>query len=157
MSISGIVEKSRNLNDLDYIEGKITGVEYIKHKKTNRRRTSYNTILVLSIQGSSDKFGFPESSAAYKTLSGMKKTGRNAKIYYDSSGQRIEFGITLHIFNLTIGNYNVIDMSKKNKEGLPVTLIFISGTLISLIIFISILKQFKQKWSKSLYRIKSGN
>ena len=146
LSISSVTQHLKNRKNLTYVEGEISDVAHLKTKIFNsRRETTYKNVLVLSLHGSEVKFGFLQSSDTYKTLLKMRKIGKNAEIYYDSSGKRIEFDITLHVFDLKIGNNKIRDFSAFKRKGWPTTLIFIASSLVFLILMLAVFKQIRRE------------
>src|SRR5690348_14017020 len=95
-----VIRSSKTFDQLNHIEGRITGTRIIKRKYSGKFRAGYKSVLVLSVEGASDEFGFMEGSKAYKKLFGLRKIGKNADIYYDGNGKRIEEGVTLHTFDV---------------------------------------------------------
>ena len=51
---------------LNHVEGQVTNVRKIKHKYSTKFKTVYKDVLVLSVDGTSDEFGFMEGNDAYE-------------------------------------------------------------------------------------------
>jgi hypothetical protein len=134
----------KTLDELNYVEGKITDTRIIKHKYRTRRRIVLKNVLVLGVDGTSEKFGFTEDSEAYKRLFGFREIGKPAKIYYDSNGKRIEQGVTLHIYDLKIGNYQVVRMGDSSRWNPILSVIFFAGALLTVIVAVSAFKSREQ-------------
>jgi len=114
MGILMLRNATRSLDDLSYVKGPITNLRFIKHQRKRKFRTIYEDVMVLSIEGCSDEFGFMDKK--YDKLFGMRMRGKNAEIFYDKDAKRIEQDVTLHIFDMTIGNYRAVDIDEERKS-----------------------------------------
>jgi hypothetical protein len=120
---------TKSLDDLSYVKGAITNLRFIKHERKGKFKTVYEDVLVISIEECSDEFGF--MGKKYDKLFGMRMRGRNAEIFYYSDAKRIEQGIPLHIFDMTIGNYRAVDIHEETKsEWFGTSVCFAISTLV---------------------------
>jgi hypothetical protein len=140
MGVLTVIRGSKNFDNLNHVEGQITDVRFIKHKYSKKFKTVFKDVLVLSVDGTSDEFGFTEDNDAYKNLLGFRKIGKTAEIYYDGSGKRIEQGVTLHTFDLKIGNYQVVDIADIKRRERIGSIPFISSALVFLIIAVTVIR-----------------
>jgi hypothetical protein len=76
----------------------------------------------------------------YDKLFGMRMRGRNAEIFYDSDAKRIEQGITLHIFDMTIGNYRAVDIDEEKSEWFRASVCFAISTLILILTILGVVR-----------------
>jgi hypothetical protein len=106
---------------------------------------------VLSIEGSSEKFGFLQPSDAFKQLLGFNTAGKQFEIYFDPDGGRIENDITLNIYELTVGQARLIDIEETNKGYKLMGIFFFTLSLFLLVIVSAVLRQSikktRQHWS----------
>ncbi len=137
-------KSTKTIDKLDHVQGTVIGTRNIKHKYSTKRKIVLKNVLVLSIDGTNEEFGLTEGSDAYKKLFGFKEVGKPAKIYYDSSAKRIEQGVTLHIYALKIGNYQVVDIVDAKRQNSILTIIFFSVALIFLVMAIIAIKSRDQ-------------
>ena len=135
-----VKQSTNTIDKLEHVKGTVTGTRIIKHTYSTKRKVFLKNVLVLSVDGTNEEFGFVEDSDAYKKLLGFREVGKSAKIYYDSSGKRIEQGVTLHIYDLKIDNYQVVNLSEERKRNLIMPIIFFTGALIILIVAIAVIK-----------------
>lgn len=124
----GVVSASRafiNLEDLNYVGGYIADREINKHTQTRRfGRTTVEDVLVLRIEGSDQKFGFLQSSKAFKALLGFHSAGNRLEIYYDPDGEHIKENVTLHIFDLKVGQAKIIDIQETKRDNRNLSIFF---------------------------------
>lgn len=138
MSILTYKRGSKTVTDLTHVKGIINEERYIKqrHERTKYRQAYDEYILVFSIQGCDDEFGFTEKNKSYEDLANISFADNQtvADIYYDKSGQRIEDNVTLHIFDLKINEERYIKIEDIKKSELISTFIFsiISISLLTL-------------------------
>jgi hypothetical protein len=144
MGVLTVIRGSKTFDTLNHVEGQINDVRYIKHKYSTKFRTVFKDVLVLSVDGASDEFGFLEGNDAYKKLLDFREIGKPAEIYYDGSGKRIEQGVTLHTFDLKIGNYQVVDLADIKRSERVGSILFFSGALVFLIIAIAVIRKKNQ-------------
>jgi hypothetical protein len=120
---------TKSLEDLSHVKGTITNLRFIKHERKRKFKTIYEDVLVLGIEGCSDEFGF--MGKKYDKLFGMRMRGRYAEIFYDSDAKRIEQDITLHVFDMTIGNYRAVDIDEERKsEWFGASVCFAISTIV---------------------------
>jgi len=120
-----------SLKDLNHVAGIVTSERYMKHFHSGSNRyvyhpSYYEDVLVLSIQGCTDEFGFMEKDKSYSDLTKIH-FGDNetvADVYYDKSGQRIEENVTLHTFDLKIDDVRYIKIEEIQKSEMTGSLIF---------------------------------
>lgn len=136
-----VIRGSKTFDNLNHVEGSITNVRFIKHKYPKKFKTVFKDVLVISIDGISDEFGFTEDNIAYKKLSGFRQIGKPAEIYYDAGGKKIEQGVTLHTFDLRIGNTQVVDITDIKSSERAGSIIFFSTALIFLIIAVVVIRK----------------
>ena len=124
MAVETFIRGSKNFSDLTHVSGIIDNKRYIKHlhNSTRYRAAYYENVIVISIKGCAQEFGFMENEKSYEDIRriyyGNKETV--ADIYYDNSGQRIEENITLHVFDLKINNntyVNIADIHDSEMKG----------------------------------------
>lgn len=144
MGVLTVIRGSKSFDKLNHIEGQITGVRFIKHKYSKKFKTVLKDVLVLSVDGTSDEFGFTEENDAYKKLLGFREIGKNAEIYYDSSEKRIEQGVTLHTFDLKIGNYQVVDIADIKRSERVGSILFFSAAFVFIIIAVAVIRKKDQ-------------
>lgn len=139
-----MIRGSKTFDNLNYVQGQVTNVRYIQYKYPKKFKTVFKRVIVLSVDGTTDEFGFIEGSEPYKKLLDFRETGKTAEIYYDSSGKRIEQGVTLHIFDLKIGNYHVADIADIKRSERTGSILFFSGALILLITAVAVIRKKEQ-------------
>jgi hypothetical protein len=137
MGISALIDGSKGLSDLSYSKGLINDVYFTKQKRKQGFRIISEAVLVIGVDGTNQKFGFRESSDAYKTLTNLKKFGRPAVVYYYKQNKRNEGGVTLNVWDLTVGNYKVIEIATVKKGERLFSLYFFSIGIVCLVIVIS--------------------
>ena len=76
MGITAFMDSLKQLPDLTCTKGIIDDVYFIKHERRQKFKIIIEDVLVLSIEGTNQKFGFAESSEAYRTLIGIRKSGK---------------------------------------------------------------------------------
>lgn len=141
-----LISSSKRLNDLSYVSGEVTDIDMVKHRERYRYRLpTVEDVLVLSIEGSNEKFGFLQHTDAFKQLLGFNTAGRQFQIYYDPEGGKIEDGVTLHIYDLTVGQAKIIDINETNKRDKLTAIFFFAFSLfLILIVSISIKQNMKR-------------
>ena len=135
MAVKSFATATKSLDEFMYISGEVYETQMVKH--IMRRKKSPDIIedvLVLRIGGSDEKFGFRQGTNAFKQLLGFNKIGKKIHIHYDPNAGRIEEGVTLAIFNLKIGQANVIDFadSKKYFRNLSIFFFILTAFLVAL-------------------------
>ena len=153
MGILTVIRGSKTFDKLNHVQGQVTDVRQIKHKYSTKFKTVYKDVLVLSVDGTSDEFGFMEGNDAYEKLSSFREIGKTAEVYYDGSGKRIEQGVTLHTFDLKIENYQVVNIADIKRSERVGSILFISGALILLIIAIAVIRKKDQPQSNDAIAI----
>jgi hypothetical protein len=138
MAVKSYIRGSKNLNDLTHVTGIIDKSRYMKHLHNNTRYRAayYENVLVFSIKGLDQEFGFLENDDCYRDIERVYH-GNNetvADIYYDSSGQRIEDNVTLHTFDLKINDKRYVNIEDIHNREMKVSCIF-SWIAIILICF----------------------
>jgi hypothetical protein len=136
---------SKRLKDLTHITGIINNERYIKlfHPATKYRKPYYEQVLVISIQGCNDKFGFIEKNKSFSDIAMVNFADNKtiADIYYDKSGKRIQENVTLHIFDLKINGKTCIRIEDTIKTDMTWAIIFsLIALIFSLPVFIVIRK-----------------
>lgn len=145
MGVIAFLRSSKNIEDLSYVKGKVTGKEMGKYKHVGKYKTTVKDVLVFSIEGSNVKFGFLQSSHAFRELLGFHTWGKSIEIYYDSLGERIQGNVTLHIFDLKVGQAKIIDINETNKGDRIFSIFFFALTLFLVaIIIIGIIESRKK-------------
>jgi len=144
--VQTLITSSKDLSNLNYIKGPITDFRFIKHKYHGRYyREKFENVLVITIEGSTDEFGFTESrNDPYKSIWEVVSPGRVAEIYYDQNDERIENSVTRHIYDLNISGIHLIDIKVKKRSDriLSIILFLISAGL--LIFIIKIIKRIRK-------------
>lgn len=132
MGVDAFLRASKNMEDLSYVSGYVTGREMSKYKRVGKYETTIEDVLVLRIEGSNEKFGFLQSSDAFKELLGFHTVGKSIEIYYDPDGERIEGNITLHTFDLKVGQAKIIDIKQTNKEDRIASIFFFALSFLQI-------------------------
>mgnify|MGYP003578106797 FL=1 len=145
MGVIAFLRSSKNIEDLTYVSGEIVDREMSKYKRVGKYETTIEDVLVFRIEGSNEKFGFLQSSEAYRELLGFHTVGKSIEIYYDPEGKRIKDNVTLHIFDLKIGQAKIIDIDKTNKEDRIVSIFFIALTLFWVALIVISIRETKKK------------
>lgn len=141
MGVLTVIRGSKTFDTLNHVEGQITDVRYIKHKYSTKFKAVFKDVLVLSVDGTNDEFSFTEDNDAYKKLLSFREIGKTAEIYYDGAGKRIEQGVTLHTFDLKIGNYQVVDIADIKRSELVGSILFFSAALVFFIIAVAVIRK----------------
>ena len=156
LSIRTFNNGTKTLQDLTHVSGAIKNERIIKHfnKGSRFRQPYYEDVLVFSIEGSDDEFGFLNSHNNYNDLIKVRYGGGNtiADIYYDKSGKRIEQNITLHTFELKIDDVRFVkieDIQKSEKTGFIVCLL--ASVILLLITFLVIKSIIKKKYFSTAF------
>jgi hypothetical protein len=148
MGTIAFIRSSKTLQDLSNVKGEVSDIRMIKHKNEGKFETTIEDVLVLSIEGSDEKFGFQQKSDAFKKLLGFNTAGKTFEIYFDPEGKRIEEGVTLHIFDLTVGQSKIIDIEKTNKEDRLLSIFFFALALFWIVMPLIGIKQNRKKTAK---------
>lgn len=128
MAITSYIRGSKNLNDLTHVSGIIDKTRYMKHlnNSTKYRAAYYEDILVFSIKGLNQEFGFLQNDGSFNGIErvyhGDNETA--ADIYYDNAGQRIEENVTLHTFDLKINDKRYVNIEDIKSREMKVSCIF---------------------------------
>jgi len=141
---------SKSLKDLTHITGAINDERYIKlfNPGTKYRRDYYVQVLVISIQGCDDKFGFIEKDKSFSDIAmvGFADHKTIADIYYDKSGERIRENVTLQIFDLKINGKRYISIEDSNKRNITAAVILsLIALIFSLPVFVVIRKMIAER------------
>jgi hypothetical protein len=145
VGVLAFTRATKDLEDLTFISGELADISMMKHIEQGYFKTTVDEVLVLRIQGFDEKFGFLKSDDAFNKLLGFNTSHKTIAIYYDADGQKIEDNVTLHIYDLTIGQGKIISLEdKKRPEKILAFCCF--GSALFLIAMIAIgLKQSNEK------------
>lgn len=144
MAVKTFIRGSKSLNDLTHISGLINKTRYMKHlhNSTRYRAAYYEDVLVLSIKGEAQEFGFMENNESYENLKryyGNKDAV--VDIYYDKSGQQIEENVTLHTFDLSINDKRYINIEDIHESEMKASCVFSwIAIILSLFTYVIIMK-----------------
>jgi hypothetical protein len=146
------IRSSKTLKDLRYVSGEVSDIGMVRHTERHKyERPTIKDVLVLSIEGSSEKFGFMQHSDAFKQLLRFNTAGKQFEIYFDPDGGRIENDITLNIYELTWGQARLIDIEETNKGHKLIGIFVFTLSLFLLVIVSAVLRQSikmtRQHWS----------
>lgn len=146
-AVQTFIRGSENPNDLTHISGVIISDRIMKHKHEGKYKTYYEDVLVISIQGCGDEFGFMEFNKCYSALKNLLKNNNQlvADIYYDKSRNRIEENVTLHTFDLKINGERFLKIEDIKKSEFTGSLFFALITIILIWITYLGIKKIKQK------------
>lgn len=160
LAFDSYLKGSKTLKDFTHVSGTIDNSRYIKHlhNATKYRPSYYEDILVLSIKGCNQQFGFLDNSNNYNEIAkiyyGNNET--TAEIYYDNTGKLIEENVTLHISDLKINDKKYIAIEDYQKKYLLESCIF-TWISIALILFTYFVIRHQINNQKSNYNKKNGN
>jgi len=159
MGVIAFDRSSKNIEDLSYVRGEVTGREMSKYKRVGMYETTVEDVLVLSIEGSNEKFGFLQSSHAFQELLGFHSVGKSFEIYYDPLGERIQDNITLHTYDLKVGQAKIIDINESKNEERILCIFFFALTLFLVAIPIIVISESRKKLKRlrSSKQIKGTN
>jgi len=115
------IRSSLNYNNLVHVKGIVRGFRHIKHYELPGKFESKKRVLdviAFKVDGFDDEFGIIERDDNYSTVRDVLNSSDSNIIdmYYDPKEQRIENGITLHIFELIIDN-SVIETLQDTKNS----------------------------------------
>jgi len=138
MSFESYIKVTKTLQNLTHVTGVIKNERYIKifHYVNRFQRSYYEDVLVFSIEGCTDEFGFLINNNNYEDLTKVRFAGDNKimDIFYDKSGKKIKDNITLHTFDLKIDNISYIKIEDIQKPYKIAFLIFSLASVILLAI-----------------------
>ena len=148
------IRSSIDYNNLIHVKGIVKGFRHITHYELPgrfERKKRELDVIAFKVDGFDDEFGITERDDNYSSVRDiLNYSGSNTiDMYYDPKEQRIEDGITLHIFELTIDD-SIIETLKdtRNSERKGI-LIFGSIGLLFLALDIYALNELKKKASAS--------
>ncbi len=149
MSVRTFIRGTKTLQDLTHVTGAIKNERYIKHLNPGNRfrKSYYDDIFVLSIEGCNDEFGFITTDQNPIDLTKVRYFGGNtiADIYYDKSGQKIEENITLHTFDLKFDDVSFVKIENIQKKEIIECIIFsLISVILSVLTFIGIKSAIKK-------------
>lgn len=138
MGINALIRSSWSLDDLSYVSGEVTNRGMVKHAVAHKRKpATIEDVLFISIEGSNERFGFLRHTDAFQQLLGFHTGGKHFKIYYDPDGDRIQGDITLHVYDLTVGQAKIIDIKQANrKERLDAIFYFTLSFFLLAMVFV---------------------
>jgi hypothetical protein len=149
MGTIAYIRSLKTLKDLSYVSGEVTDVGMVKHMERHKyERPTIEDVLVFSIEGSNEKFGFLQHSDAFKQLLGFNTAGKQFEIYFDPEGGRIEEGVTLNIYDLTVGQAKIIDIKETNEADKLTSIFFFALSLLLIIIVSTGIRQSIKKAHK---------
>src|ERR1043165_1360253 len=146
MGIISFVRSSKTLKDLSHVSGEVIDIGMIKHVERHKYEpTTIEDVLVLSIDGAKEKFGFLRHTDAFKQLLGFNTAGKQFEIYFDPGGGRIEEGVTLNIYDLTVGQAKIIDIKETNRGDKLTSIFFFVLSLFLIVVVVAAIKQSIKK------------
>ena len=142
------IRSSIDYNNLIHVKGIVKGFRHIKHYespgKFERERRGPD-VIAFKVVGFDDEFGIMERDDNYTTLRDVLNYSDSNTIdmYYDPKEQRIEDGITLHIFELIIDDSVVVTLQDtKNSERKGILIFGLIGLCV-LVSDIYLIKEHK--------------
>lgn len=135
MGTAAFIRSSKGLNDLRYVSGEVTDIRMVKHREQHKyERPTVEDVLVVSVEGSNERFGFLQHTNAFKQLLGLNTAGRQLEIYFDPEGSRIDDDVTLNIYDLRVGQAKIIDINETSKRDKFTSIFFFALSLIFIVI-----------------------
>jgi hypothetical protein len=115
------IRSSLDYNNLIHVKGIVRGFRHIKHYELPGKFESKEReldVIAFKVVGFDDEFGIIERDDNYSSVRTVLNYSDSNIIdmYYDPKEQRIEDGITLHIFELIIDN-SVIETLQDTKNS----------------------------------------
>ena len=148
--VKALVRAFKNYANLSFVRGTVTDTKMIKQMRKSKYETRVEDILVLSIEGTRDQFGFTQSSDAFKNLLTFRKIGKTAEIYYDPNGKRIQGNVFLHPFDVKIGEIKIIDIEKSKKRSRNASIFFLALSFLQItLVWIAVKGKRKEKRLRS--------
>jgi len=142
------IRSSLDYDSLIHVKGIVKGFRHIKHYespgKFERERRGPD-VIAFKVVGFDDEFGIMERDDNYTTLRDVLNYSDSNTIdmYYDPKEQRIEDGITLHIFELIIDDSVVVTLQDtKNSERKGILIFGLIGLCV-LVSDIYLIKEHK--------------
>ena len=112
---------SLDYNDLIHVKGIVTGFRHITHYEAPGRFETKEReldVIAFKVNGFNDEFGIMERNDNYSSVRDILhfSDSNTIDMYYDPNEQRIEYGITLHIFELKL-NDSIIETLQDTKNS----------------------------------------
>lgn len=144
------IRSSLDYNDLIHVKGIVIGLRHITHFELPgrfERKTRELDVIAFKIQGIDDEFGIMERDDSYLSVRDLLNYSDACTIdmYYDPKEMRIEYGITLHIFELKINDSIIKTLREtKNSERKGILIFGLIG-LFCLGLNIYAMREYKKK------------
>lgn len=115
------IRSSLDYNDLIHVKGIVKGFRHITHYELPgrfERKKRELDVIAFKVDGFDDEFGIMEQDDNYSSVRDILNFSNYNTIdmYYDPKEQRIEYGITLHIFELKL-NDSIIGTLQDTKNS----------------------------------------
>lgn len=148
--VKALVRAFKNYDNLSFVKGTVTDTKMIKQIRKTKYETKVEDVLVLSIEGTRDQFGFTQFSDAFNYLLTFRKIGKAAEIYYDPNEKRIQGNVFLHPFDVKIGDIKIIDIEKSKKRSRNASIFFLALSFFQItLVWISVRGKRKEKHLRS--------
>lgn len=126
MAILCAIRSSINYKDLSHVKGVIKEFRHITHYESPgkyERKIRKLDVIAFKVDGFDDEFGIIERDDDYSSVRDILTSSafNTIDMYYNPKGTRIEFGITLHIFELKLNNsviYTLQDTNDSDRKGI---------------------------------------
>jgi len=152
MGTAALKDALKTKADLTYVKGKVNSITFIKHLEDTKFERKLKDVLVLTIEGSSERFGLFQFTAPFQKLLSTRLTGKEVALYYEPTGARIEHGVTLHIYDLKVRDVLVIDIAEKQRiKGLWAAFFFALTIIFAILTYYG-LKLRKKKSTLPIHR-----
>lgn len=122
MATLSFIRSSMDYNDMVHVNGILNGYRHVTHfeppDKFETKKQEVD-VMAFNVDGFDTEFGIPEGDENYASVKGILKSSDSCIIdmYYDPNGMRIEYGITLHIFELKINDKTIVTLQQtKNRD-----------------------------------------
>jgi hypothetical protein len=119
------------------VKGKVTNTKIIKQTHYSKfKGTTIEDVFVLSIEGTSDQFGFAQFTDPFKYLLTSRVVGKTAEIYYDAHKNGIQ-GNVFFPSEIKIDEIKIVSMeeTKRWKRNGAIFFLSLSVLLITLVLF----------------------
>ena len=142
------IRSSLDYNNLIHVKGIVKGFRHITHYELPgrfERKKRELDVIAFKVDGFDDEFGITERDDNYSTVRDVLNSSDSNIIdmYYDPKEQRIENGITLHIFELIIDDSVVVTLQDtKNSERKGILIFGLIGLCV-LVSDIYLIKEHK--------------
>ena len=128
MSILGLIRGAKDYNDLTQVNGLISNHRDVIHVEPPNRfgRREKVKVIAFSVVGFDNEFGITERDKIYSHVNEIFSSKDSIKVYmyYDSNGQRIEDGISLHIFEIKLNDSIIKSLQDEKNSERKGTIVF---------------------------------